>query len=673
MADLSAFLPWSFNGLAAGLPRGGPRCRIRHGTVLFTDVAGFTPLTEALSVLGREGSEELTRILNAYFTRMISIADQEGGDVLRFGGDSMTLLFPGKAPGRALRAAARMMEAMGAFAKIPTRAGTFSLSMKVGAAAGPVLLGIVGGDAAGYDFYAAGPVLDGATAAEHQALPGEVVLHPSVGGPPPRGLRARTRGGKRLLLGSPATGARRPDHDPPPPGPVLEQVVPRVLHGFADETVLGEHRGTAVLFVRFDGVCVQAIEEGGGAPVRRLHDALEALHKTFSEAARQHGGYLNKLDMGDKGAKALLLFGSPRALENKEEMAVRTALHLLQRARLPEGITLRMGLASAPLFAGPLGAPHRREYTAMGNGINLAARLMQNAGPGQIRCDEATARAVPSIEFRPLATVRLKGLQAPVPIFEPGSEREDGLPDRSERLVEREEVQRRLLACLVRGQGGPLLLRGGPGLGKTALIEWALGALQAKGRPCVRVPLGPHSASKPFAAWRGPLRALLGVSREDGPETVAAALQARVRAESARHAPLLFPLLDLPAEEPAALGTFGPEERKDLTFALLRDLLLEAPGWSVFFDNIQWADPLSLELLALLLDPAGPAPIRVAATLRPGYPKVEARLKGMEPLDLPPLSEKGLLRLLTEGQGFLAPEREVSAWFAQRSQGNPAV
>ncbi|MGC8763275.1 MAG: adenylate/guanylate cyclase domain-containing protein [Acidobacteriota bacterium] len=211
MAELAAFLPWSFNDLVPAALEGGPRHRVVRGTVLFSDVAGFTPLTEALSVLGKEGAEELTRVLNAYFSRMIAIVGEEGGDVLRFGGDSMTILFPGPSPEPALRAASRMMEAMGSFARVYTRAGEFPLAMKIGAASGPVLLGIVGGGETAYDFYAAGPPLDASALAEHAAGPSEIVLDGSVGGSLPRGLACHAASGRRCLRGFPPSP---PGHTP---------------------------------------------------------------------------------------------------------------------------------------------------------------------------------------------------------------------------------------------------------------------------------------------------------------------------------------------------------------------------------------------------------------------------------------------------------------------------
>ena len=79
MAGLSAFLPWNLYDLVGEALSGRPAWKRMEGTVLFCDVAGFTPLTEALSVLGKEGSEELTRLLNAYFACMIGITEEKGG------------------------------------------------------------------------------------------------------------------------------------------------------------------------------------------------------------------------------------------------------------------------------------------------------------------------------------------------------------------------------------------------------------------------------------------------------------------------------------------------------------------------------------------------------------------------------------------------------------------
>ena len=66
--------------------------KFRHGTLYFADVSGFTAMSEKLSQLGKEGAEELTDILNRYFTHMLNIAFTYRGIQLKFGGDAMLIL-----------------------------------------------------------------------------------------------------------------------------------------------------------------------------------------------------------------------------------------------------------------------------------------------------------------------------------------------------------------------------------------------------------------------------------------------------------------------------------------------------------------------------------------------------------------------------------------------------
>ncbi len=120
---LAAFLP----RIAWELLREHRSHACLEGCAVFADVAGFTPLTESLARIGKEGSEELTRIVNAFFSTMVGIVHEEGGDVLRFGGDAMTIFFPAGL-GPALRASMRMQDdAAGVSRPSPPGAGSSPL------------------------------------------------------------------------------------------------------------------------------------------------------------------------------------------------------------------------------------------------------------------------------------------------------------------------------------------------------------------------------------------------------------------------------------------------------------------------------------------------------------------------------------------------------------------
>ncbi|WP_377478979.1 MAG: adenylate/guanylate cyclase domain-containing protein [Microcoleus anatoxicus] len=108
----------------------------QEGTLLFTDLAGFTSLLEANAALGRQGAETLLAVINDYFASMIEIVSKSGGDLLEFTGDAMLVQFLAgihqEDTARAVRAGLRMQRAMAKFARIETPRGVLSLRMRVG-------------------------------------------------------------------------------------------------------------------------------------------------------------------------------------------------------------------------------------------------------------------------------------------------------------------------------------------------------------------------------------------------------------------------------------------------------------------------------------------------------------------------------------------------------------
>src|SRR3954464_9596051 len=82
------------------------------GTCVFVDVSGFTKLSERLARRGgREGAEQLADAIGRCFERLLAVAYDKGGGLLKFGGDALLLLFDGDA--HAERACASAVEMSG--------------------------------------------------------------------------------------------------------------------------------------------------------------------------------------------------------------------------------------------------------------------------------------------------------------------------------------------------------------------------------------------------------------------------------------------------------------------------------------------------------------------------------------------------------------------------------
>jgi class 3 adenylate cyclase len=127
---------------------GETRYAWQEGALMFTDLAGFTPLLEANAAYGRSGAKILLNVLNAYFAEMIEIISKSGGNLLEFTGDAMLVQFPADQrhteAARAVRAGLRMQRAMIRFSDIEMPQGIFSLGMRIGINTGRVLTADIG-------------------------------------------------------------------------------------------------------------------------------------------------------------------------------------------------------------------------------------------------------------------------------------------------------------------------------------------------------------------------------------------------------------------------------------------------------------------------------------------------------------------------------------------------
>ncbi|HET7145537.1 MAG TPA: adenylate/guanylate cyclase domain-containing protein, partial [Anaerolineales bacterium] len=120
----------------------------QYGTMMFTDLAGFTKLMEANSTQGRDGAENLLKQLTKYFSAMIGVISKSGGDLVEFTGDALLVVFPKTEKNddtlRAVRAGLRMQRAMKEFAEIQTPSGLVTLQMRIGIHSGRFLTAEIG-------------------------------------------------------------------------------------------------------------------------------------------------------------------------------------------------------------------------------------------------------------------------------------------------------------------------------------------------------------------------------------------------------------------------------------------------------------------------------------------------------------------------------------------------
>lgn len=167
----------------------------------------------------------------------------------------------------------------------------------------------------------------------------------------------------------------------------------------------------------------------------RPAETVALLNRYFALAAPaivENGGTVSAF-IGDA---VMGLFGAPLPQPEHPLLAARAAL-ALQRAVAemiagnPELPLFRVGVATGPATVGSLGSPRRRAFTAIGDTVNLAARLESAAEPGSIVISDETYATIRSFaSVRPMEPLEVKGKQAPVTAYELLNLRED-----SDRLV----------------------------------------------------------------------------------------------------------------------------------------------------------------------------------------------------------------------------------------------
>jgi len=149
------------------------------GAVLFSDISGFTPLTEAvIARFGpRRGGEEFTDRLNEVYDALISEVERYGGNIIGFAGDAMAVWLPGDDGSVAIAAALAMQRAMERFARVVLPDGeAVALRMKVGVASGTLRRFAVGDPAVQCFDVLAGRAMELLSACEGAAERGEVVV-----------------------------------------------------------------------------------------------------------------------------------------------------------------------------------------------------------------------------------------------------------------------------------------------------------------------------------------------------------------------------------------------------------------------------------------------------------------------------------------------------------------
>ena len=382
------------------------------GSVVFVDISGFTKLSERLATHGKVGAEELSETIGACFVHLLAVAYADGGGLLKFGGDALLILFSGDDHEvRACQAAVGMRRALREVGQVSALGKRVSLRMSVGIHSGHFNFFLVGDSHR--ELVVTGPAASTTVAMESTAEAGEILVSEATA----RALRpaalGEVKGEGRLVRRSPAgVGAWHASLAPVSAAMDLRGCVPLAVR----ESLLAgvhepEHRRVTVAFIHFDGTDA-SIEVNGADATARL---LDALMGGVQRCADRQGIAFLGTDIDRDGGKIILTAGAPSASEHDD---LRMLLALREIMDNHQALPLRVGVHRGFVFAGDIGPHYRRTFTVMGDAVNLTARLMAKAQPGQILSTpdvlEQSGVEVETVELEPFL---VKGKAKPVRAF----------------------------------------------------------------------------------------------------------------------------------------------------------------------------------------------------------------------------------------------------------------
>ncbi|HYO42617.1 MAG TPA: tetratricopeptide repeat protein [Candidatus Limnocylindrales bacterium] len=607
-----------------------------HGSALFADISGFTPLTEALAKeLGpQRGAEELSASIGRVFHAVIGELDAYDGNVIYFAGDAITCWIDGDDGTRACAAATAMQEAMLRTGRIVTPGGSeVQLAMKVAIAVGPARRFVVGDPEIQLIDVLAGRLMDELAEAEHHAGRGEIVLAPSamtaLGERVALGARrtdAATGRTCAVLLGQPVEVDLEPGHQPPPlpealVRPWLLPVVYERLRTGRGE-FLAELRPAVPVFLRFSGIDYDNDDEAA--------DKLDEFVRAAQRVLDAYEGNVLQLTLGDKGAYLYGVFGSPFAHEDDAARAAAATLELRDLDRTTAAREIQVGATQGRLRSGTYGHEMRRTFVCLGDAVNLAARLMSAAPPGRIYVSGPIHDAAgDAFIWERVPDLTVKGKAAPVETWSL-----TGSLERASRRRTRFEIglvgRRREVAALEASHAESLMgharvvgIAAEAGLGKSRLVAEFVRNVRRGGHTVAFGECQAYGTRTPYFVWREIWRRLLDLDDHDPAAAQVAAVKRRLAAVDpglVARAPLLSDVVGLSIPETDLTRGFDAKLRKtsleDLLAVLLRARAHEAPFVAVL-EDCHWIDELSRDLLNVLIRAATALPVQFVLAYRP--------------------------------------------------------
>lgn len=392
----------------------------------------------------------------------------------------------------------------------------------------------------------------------------------------------------------------------------------------------GERKLVTVMFADISGFTALS-EKLDPEEIRAL---MNACFDHLVPVIQEYEGTVDKF-IGDE---IMALFGAPVAHERHAELACFAALELFEalgdfNRRNGTGLEMHIGINSGLVIAGGIGSRGRQEYSVMGDAVNMAARLKDAAGPGQVFVgSEVYGLTGHCFHFNALPPLRLKGKKDLVSTYsltgrkrDPGVSRESALHSD---LIGREAELRQLTALLHdlhKGRGCMISVIGEAGIGKSRLITELLNRVKGSLNRVEGRSLS-NSRQRAYQPALEIMLRLTGASADMEAGQIKTRLQKELTGtlgeKGSTALPFLAQMMQLPLteNEDTAVRYLNAASLREKIFTAFSTYLEAKSALApliLVWEDLHWSDPSSLALLEHTLSCCLSSPLALILVFRP--------------------------------------------------------
>jgi len=417
-----------------------------------------------------------------------------------------------------------------------------------------------------------------------------------------------------------------------------------------------------------------------------LREIISAYQKSVAETVQRFGGFVAKY-MGDG---VLVYFGYPQAHEDDAERAVRAGLELITAVsglKAPAPLQTRVGIATGLVVVGELiGSGEAQERGIVGETPNLAARLQGIAEPNVVVIAESTRKLLGNLfELQDLGAKEIKGIAEPVRAW--AALRPRSVEGRFEALhttaltalVGREDELKLLLRRWSRAktsEGQVVLISGEGGIGKSRLTAALLDSVATEPHTRLRYFCSPQHTDSALYPIIGQMERAAGLGYDDKPQAKLDKLDAALAqtSTSPEDTALFAEMLSLPNDGRYPALALTPEQRRQRTLEALTSQLAGLASQQpvlMIFEDVQWIDPTSLEVLGRVVDRIKTLPALLSVTFRPEFNPPWVGQSRVTSVTLNRLGEREAAAIIARLVGNKELPADVMAEIVERTDGIP--